>query len=154
MRLKTGAVVGVAGLAMILAGCNTGSTAAPSTVSVIVPTTVVSTAVVSAVETGTTEVSTSLTVTSADPTAGTQDPAASPLMPDVVCMNLQDAQDLIQTAGVFYSRSEDGTGRGRMQVLDRNWIVLSQVPAPGTEFGEGDAVLTVVKYGEQGNSCQ
>jgi hypothetical protein len=33
-------------------------------------------------------------------------------MPDVVCHNLQDALDEIQEAGVFFSRSEDATGRG------------------------------------------
>lgn len=75
------------------------------------------------------------------------------VMPDVVCMNLQDAQDLIQEHGVFYSRSKDATGAGRMQLVDSNWQVVSQQPAPGTRFGEGDAVLSVVKYGEQPNSC-
>lgn len=74
--------------------------------------------------------------------------AARVPMPSVVCMNLQAAQDLIQTAGVFYSRSEDATGRGRSQVVDRNWVVVSQRPAPGTPIGEGDAVLSVVKVGE------
>jgi len=69
-------------------------------------------------------------------------------MPDVVCMNLQDAQDLIQTTGVFFSRSEDATGQGRLQVIDSNWQVVEQTPAPGSPIGEGDAVLSVVKYGE------
>ncbi|WP_245665205.1 PASTA domain-containing protein [Nocardia sienata] len=81
----------------------------------------------------------------APPVANT---AARVPMPSVVCMNLQAAQDLIQTAGVFYSRSEDATGRGRAQVVDRNWVVVSQQPAPGTPIGEGDAVLSVVKVGE------
>lgn len=74
--------------------------------------------------------------------------ATSPLMPDVVCMNLQDAQDYIQTLGVFYSRSVDATGEGRSQIVDSNWLVVDQSPAPGTPFGEGEAVLAVVKYGE------
>ena len=69
-------------------------------------------------------------------------------MPDVVCMNLQDAQDTIQDAGVFFSRSEDATGQGRNQILDRNWQVVSQTPAPGTPIGELEAVLSVVQYGE------
>jgi beta-lactam-binding protein with PASTA domain len=69
-------------------------------------------------------------------------------MPDVVCMNLQDAQDLIQTTGVFFSRSEDATGQGRLQVIDSNWQVVEQTPAPGSPIDEGDAVLSVVKYGE------
>ncbi|MEU6186277.1 PASTA domain-containing protein [Nocardia sp. NPDC047038] len=67
-------------------------------------------------------------------------------------MNLQDAQDAIQAAGVFFSRSKDATGKGRMQVIDRNWIVVAQSPAPGTLIGEGEAVLSVVKIGEP-NSC-
>ena len=70
------------------------------------------------------------------------------IMPKVVCMNLQAAQDKIQKAGVFYSRSKDGTGQGRSQIIDSNWVVTAQTPAPGTPFGEGDAVLTAVKYGE------
>jgi beta-lactam-binding protein with PASTA domain len=73
-------------------------------------------------------------------------------MPNVVCMNLQDAQDTIQAAGVFFSRSEDATGKGRMQVLDRNWIVVAQAPAPGSLLGEGEAVLSVVEIGEP-SSC-
>jgi PASTA domain-containing protein len=70
------------------------------------------------------------------------------LMPDVVCMNLQDAQDEIQDHGVFFSGSVDATGQGRNQVIDSNWIVVDQSPAPGTPIGEGDAELSVVKSGE------
>lgn len=72
-------------------------------------------------------------------------------MPSVTCMNLQDAQDLIQAAGVFFSRSVDATGADRMQVLDRNWVVVSQTPASGEPIGEGEAVLSVVKIGEPGD---
>jgi hypothetical protein len=53
---------------------------------------------------------------------------------------------------VFFSRSFDATGRDRMQVLDRNWIVVEQSPSPGTPIDEGDANLGVVKYGEP-NPC-
>ncbi|QKT14001.1 hypothetical protein HUN07_07540 [Rhodococcus sp. W8901] len=77
--------------------------------------------------------------------------AAQALMPNVKCMNLQKAQDTIQEAGVFYSRSEDATGKGRMQISDRNWVVVEQRPAAGTPIAEGDAVLAVVKYGEPGD---
>ena len=70
------------------------------------------------------------------------------VMPDVLCMNLQAAQDEIQESGVFYSRSVDATGKGRKQVLDRNWTVVGQTPAQGTHIGEGDAVLSVVKEDE------
>lgn len=70
------------------------------------------------------------------------------LMPDVVCMNLQAAQDLIQDHGVFYSKSKDASGKGRRQIWDRNWTVVRQDPAAGQPIGEGDALLYVVKKGE------
>ncbi|WP_262365900.1 PASTA domain-containing protein [Gordonia sp. OPL2] len=69
-------------------------------------------------------------------------------MPDVVCMNLQAAQNRIQDAGVFFSRSTDASGQGRSQILDSNWIVVAQTPDPGTPITEGDAVLSAVKIGE------
>ena len=69
-------------------------------------------------------------------------------MPDVVCLDLQTAQDTIQEAGVFFSRSHDATGRDRMQLLDSNWQVVAQTPAPGTPIGELEAVLDVVEFGE------
>ncbi len=68
------------------------------------------------------------------------------LMPDVICMNLQEAQDEIQDHGVFLSKSEDATGEDRMQMNDSNWVVVDQTPAPGTPIEEGEAVLQVVKY--------
>jgi hypothetical protein len=69
-------------------------------------------------------------------------------MPNVVCMGLQDAQNRLQLGGVFRSRSEDATGRGRRQILDANWVVVEQQPAPGAPIGEGDALLSAVKDGE------
>ncbi|MGU3292710.1 PASTA domain-containing protein [Williamsia sp. M5A3_1d] len=72
-------------------------------------------------------------------------------MPAVVRMNLQDAQDRIQENGVFFSRSEDATGQGRRQVMDRNWIVVAQDPAPGSPVSEAEAVLSVVRESEPNN---
>lgn len=69
-------------------------------------------------------------------------------MPNVVCMSLQVAQDTIQAAGVYFSRSEDATGAARFQVLDSNWIVVGQTPEPGTLIEETEAVLSAVKVGE------
>jgi len=68
------------------------------------------------------------------------------LMPNVVGMNLQDAQDLIQEHGVFLSLSEDATGQDRNQFIDSNWVVVGQNIEPGQPVGEGEAVLSVVKY--------
>lgn len=75
-------------------------------------------------------------------------PAVAAVMPNVVCMNLQAAQDTIQEAGVFFSRSADATGAGRKQVLDANWVVVGQTPSAGSPVGEAEAVLSAVKIGE------
>ncbi len=69
-------------------------------------------------------------------------------MPDLVCFDLQAAQDEIQDHGVFFSRSEDASGDGRRQLWDRNWVVIDQDPAPGTAIGERDAVFYVLKDDE------
>ena len=76
------------------------------------------------------------------------------LMPNVLCMNLQEAQDEIQDHGVFFSRSQDASGQDRFQMNDSNWIVVDQSPSVGTSIGEGDAMLSVVKIGEStGGAC-
>jgi hypothetical protein len=74
------------------------------------------------------------------------------LMPDVVCWNLQDAQDEIQRAGKFWSRSQDATGAGRHQIVDSNWLVVAQEPPAGAPIGDSDPLLYVVKYDEP-NPC-
>lgn len=78
--------------------------------------------------------------------------ASTTAMPDLYCWNLQDAQDEIQRGGVFFSESQDASGQGRSQVLDSNWVVVDQTPAPGTPIGEGEALLYVLKYSEP-NPC-
>jgi len=71
-----------------------------------------------------------------------------PIMPNVICLTLQKAQDLIQDQGVYFSRSEDATGQNRNQIMDSNWIVVDQNLKPGEQFSEGDAVLQVLKTDE------
>src|SRR3954468_15564874 len=71
-------------------------------------------------------------------------------MPDVVGMDLQSAQDLVQTFGVFYSVSHDLLG-SRNQLIDSNWMVCDQSVAPGqrvTGSVEGQLDFGVVKRGE------
>jgi hypothetical protein len=85
------------------------------------------------------------TTTKAAPTTTTK---VAALMPNVVGLNLQDAQDSIQDAGVFFSRSYDCTGAGRSQIVDSNWLVITQNIPAGRPFGENEAILGVVKYGE------
>lgn len=70
------------------------------------------------------------------------------IMPEVVCMDLQQAQDTIQAAGVFFSRSFDATGAGRNQIVDRNWIVVSQDPPAGSPIDEREPNLGAVKKNE------
>ncbi len=82
---------------------------------------------------------------------GGDDPEDS-LMPDLICLDLQSAQDEIQDHGVFFSRSVDASGAGRRQIRDSNWVVVAQQPPAGSPIGEGDAVLSVVKRGE-GDAC-
>jgi hypothetical protein len=48
----------------------------------------------------------------------------------------------MQRAGLYNLREVDGTGQGRMLVLDRNWVQTGQDPAPGTEV-PADAVITL-----------
>ena len=79
-----------------------------------------------------------------EPPPSTQAPQA--LMPNVPCgTDLQVAQNTVQTAGVFFSRSEDASGQGRSQLIDSNWTVVGQRPAAGVPISEGDPVFLVVK---------
>ena len=65
-------------------------------------------------------------------------------MPDLRGSNLQTAQDAIQALTdnpLFYTASEDASGRGRHQINDSNWTVCSQVPAAGATFDD-ETVIT------------
>jgi hypothetical protein len=67
-------------------------------------------------------------------------------MPNLVGMDLQGAQDAIQslTRGeVWNSGSTDLTGQGRMQISDRNWVVCTSTPPPGAKFN----VSTEITFG-------
>jgi len=74
-------------------------------------------------------------------------PAELITVPDVSGMNHQLAQDTMQAAGLYNLREVDGTGQGRMLVLDRNWVQVGQDPPAGARV-PADAVitLTAVKY--------
>jgi hypothetical protein len=71
-------------------------------------------------------------------------------MPGLVGLDLQTAQNTVQTFGVFLSRSHDLLG-SRNQVLDSNWVVCTQNIPPGqrvTGDAEGLIDLGVVKREE------
>lgn len=92
-------------------------------------------------------------------TSGANPPAATPtgtpgqwIMPNLVGANLQDAQDRIQGLtgdAIFYTSSHDVSGRGRHQVLDRDWQVCSQNVPAGTQITIGTKIdFGVVKLTE------
>lgn len=95
------------------------------------------------------ETTTTTTTTTTAPAEETEERNAvetTALMPDIPCgTDLQLAQDLVQEAGVFKSRSVDATGEGRFQVMDRNWVVVRSEPPAGTPIEEDDPVFYVVK---------
>jgi hypothetical protein len=64
-------------------------------------------------------------------------------MPALVGFNLQDAQDVLQSFGSFLLTQTDATGLGRFQVLDSNWKVCYQRPAPGAEVD----ILKLIELG-------
>ena len=52
-------------------------------------------------------------------------------MPYVIGQTLQAAQDALHAQGSYLLDEQDATGADRLQVLDRDWRVCSQVPASG-----------------------
>ena len=79
--------------------------------------------------------------TAAEPTKG--------VVPKVVCLDLQAAQEALRAAGFFYLTSSDATGQGRQQVIDRNWVVVAQSAAPGSSPDQTTKIdLSTVKLGE------
>lgn len=69
------------------------------------------------------------------------------LLPDVVGKNHQEAQDALQAAGFYKLKEEDATGRGRSLIVDRNWVVVEQVPKAGSVLDPKEPVtLKSKKY--------
>jgi beta-lactam-binding protein with PASTA domain len=78
---------------------------------------------------------------------------AAGTVPDVVCKDLQAAQDALQVAGFTHMSSKDGSGQSRVQIVDRNWVVIAQSAAAGSHpAASTEIVLTVVKFGESTGS--
>lgn len=127
----------VGGLALVtLTACGSSSTpeAAPTTVTVT--TTVTQTA------------------TAPPSSTSTQPSVARPsvqqgVVPNVVGLNHQLAQDTMQAAGFYFLTEEDATGQGRLLINDRNRVVVSQQPAGGTKAApDTKIVLRSKKIGE------
>ncbi|MFI6812757.1 PASTA domain-containing protein [Nonomuraea sp. NPDC050328] len=67
------------------------------------------------------------------------------VMPNVVGMNLQEAQDFLQEKGFFLIRDRDATGKSRFQMWDRNWVVTRQAPAAGRRSSTAEWVTLWAK---------
>jgi hypothetical protein len=63
-------------------------------------------------------------------------------VPNVVGKDHQFAQDTMQAAGLYNLSEEDATGQDRLLLIDRNWKVVTQTPAPGNKVSE-DTTITL-----------
>lgn len=70
-------------------------------------------------------------------------------LPDLVGKGLQTAQDEAQAAGFTNLTSHDALGRGRDQLIDRNWQVCRQEPAAGTVLSDTKIDFATVKLDEE-----
>ncbi|GAA3241762.1 PASTA domain-containing protein [Actinocorallia longicatena] len=80
------------------------------------------------------------------PSARAEKPSPKPVlvkMPNLVGRNHQEAQDLLQSKGFVKLREHDATGQGRLLIWDRNWVVVSQTPAPGTRVDPEHTKVTL-----------
>ncbi|GAA2668724.1 MULTISPECIES: hypothetical protein [Actinosynnema] len=76
-------------------------------------------------------------------------PVETCVVPDVVGMVHQTAQDTMQAAGLYLLHEEDATGRGRMLLYDRNWVTTGQSAAAGQVVDCSTAItLSAKKIGE------
>jgi hypothetical protein len=77
---------------------------------------------------------------------GTKRPSGN-IVPDVVGKNHQEAQDALQASGFYNLGEEDATGQGRKLLVDRNWVVVEEIPQGGTVLDPKDRItLRSKKY--------
>lgn len=70
-------------------------------------------------------------------------------MPGLKGMNLQDAQDELQKRGSYLMDQEDASGEHRIQLVDSNWKVCTQIPRAGRKVPISTIVrLAAVKLDE------
>jgi hypothetical protein len=74
--------------------------------------------------------------------------AAAANLPDMTGKGLQSAQDQAQAAGFYHLTSHDALGRGRNQLLDRNWKVCFQTPRAGEHPTDTKVDFATVKLEE------
>ena len=70
-------------------------------------------------------------------------------VPDLIGKGLATAETDAQAAGFGNIATHDASGRGRLQILDRDWKVCSQAPPGGRSASTATQIsLGVVKLGE------
>lgn len=119
------------GVLLLTAACGGGTTAPQPTVTVTAPPPSLTETVVPP-STQPTPTPPPLTTPRAPSPPRQTGSAAAAVIPDVVGVNHQLAQDTMQAAGFYVLTEEDATGQGRLLINDRNWVVVSQDPAAGT----------------------
>ncbi len=73
------------------------------------------------------------------------------VVPNVVGLDHQLAQDTMQAAGLLRLTEQDATGDDRLLLWDRNWTVVDQWPLPGARVARSQVVmLNSVKDDELG----
>lgn len=82
------------------------------------------------------------------PGADSNSQAETASLPDMTGKGLQSAQDQAQEAGFYSLTSHDALGRGRNQILDRQWKVCSQTPKPGEHSTDTKVDFATVKLEE------
>lgn len=157
LTASTFAAITVAASALALSSCSGSTTPTPTATVIVTATPSAEPSPLASVLTeATADAKEALTEATADAKEALTEATASAkaeietfTMPDVVGMNLQDAQDILQSMGSIVMDQEDASGMDRLQVNDSNWYVCTQDPVPGTEAALSDVVtLGSVKLDE------
>ena len=74
-------------------------------------------------------------------------------LPNFMCFDLQEAQDSLQAAGFWKVTSEDASGEGRNQVVDRHWTVVGQRPGPTNNAAKSTEILLRALRDDEPKSC-
>lgn len=137
-------LLGVALLALGASACGSSTPTPQKPVAVTATTVVTETTTVTALPPS---IPTSSATAAAQSETGkaSDKPAAELVVPDGVGLNYQQAQDLWRGAGLVVTPAHDATGANRLPVIDRNWVVLSQDPKPGTRVPADSMITATVK---------
>jgi hypothetical protein len=84
-----------------------------------------------------------------EPEQASSDAGGGIVVPDVVGLDHQAAQNALQGEGLWSLDEKDCTGQGRLLLFDRNWEVVSLDPPAGSQVSEDTTItLCSVKQGE------